>query len=493
MNKLAEYLSVAFTGTGQKTFYNTKAEQEAALKNVHVEMLVENRRSYRLTGLLPIADRSQQLIVENLLEKSFALNDEELVMEWHTLLCIAEGLPFNRLLNVYMRLVEAKSSKARVRKFGRWIWEKYADPFRVIKYRSKFRRLLRHAHIPMSQMDDKRWLHLFCFNRLRAKNGLIQHRDRGHSWSETGWPEDFPAMLKERLSAPKEYEALFRLPFDIARDIAVAEHGKKADEFAKEFSEKGRLTKKETLRARTQAKSVGQVDVNFDRFNLLDLVRYAHQHPEEWNDLKESVDRKAIKTAENWSLPERVSIVVDNSQSARGSGERLHYPISVIESLARAVQASGADVISKFVTDTGEGPYKTAGSSDLRKPLAEALAELPDLVMILSDGYENVSAGSVSQIMNTKAVRESGIPVVHFNPVTASESGTVRNLADNVPTFSISEPRQLPMLSLMGRVETDPHALDDMFKVMEEKLLEGDYEAARNVARIHGFSAASLG
>jgi hypothetical protein len=461
MNLLLEYLSFACTGTGQATFYNTKQEQEAALSRLHTAALAENRRIYALSALLPVNDRSKQIVLLNLLIAGRQRQDAEL--EWQLIQAIAQILPFNRILNLFLEIQQLGVNNARTRRLGKWLWNRYGDTFRVIKYRAKFRALLRHCHIPEGSNPAKAELHRWVFGKV-SQAAQVQHNP----------------LLAARLAAVQDYEAVFALPFDIARDLAVCQHQRKAAEFTQEFALRGKLTRKEQLRAQGTA----GVEVDYRKFSLLELLRHLYQHPIEWDLIAPVLDEKAQQLAEPLRLPPKVALVVDNSQSAIGSQERLYYPLAVIEAIARLCLAvKNSDVQAFYVGAPMDCSWlKAQGGTELRQPLAQALAWRPDLVLILSDGYENTSAGSVVQLLNARAVKNSGIAIIHLNPVAAAETGGVRRLADNVPTFGLSQPEQFPLVALLGQAYTQPAVLEAFFNRIEKALKEGDYHAARLTA-----------
>lgn len=472
MKLLLEYLSFACTGTGQATFYNTKEESVAALSQLHTAALAENRRIYALSALLPVNDRSKQLVLLNLLIAGRQRQDAEL--EWQLIQAVAQTLPFNRILNLFVELQEYGVNNARTRRLGNWLWNHYGDAFRVIKYRSKFRALLRHCHIKEGSNPKRAELHRWIFGKL-SKPEQVQHNP----------------LLASRLAAVRDYEAVFALPFDIARDIAVCQHQRKAEEFTREFAQRGKLTRKEELRAQATA----GVEVDYRKFSLLELLRHLYQHPPMWERIAPVLDDKAQKLAQPLSLPPKVALVVDNSQSAIGSSERLYYPLAVIEAIARICLAvKNSDVQAFYVGEPINGSWlKASGGTELRKPLAAALASRPDLVLILSDGYENTSAGSVAQLLNTKAVRSSGIAIIHLNPVSAAESSGVRRLADGVPTFGLSLPEQLPLCALLGQAYTQPAVLETFFDRIEQALKRGDNHDAAITAGLSNFLTADSG
>jgi len=461
MQLLLEYLSFACTGTGQATFYNSNQEQEAVLAQLHNAALAENRRIYGLSALLPINDRSKQLILLNLLISGRQTQD--VAGEWLLIQAIAQTLPFNRLLNLFKEIQQLGVNNARTRRLGKWLWHRYSDAYRVIKYRAKFRAVLRHCHVPEGDNPAKAELHRWVFGKL-TKAEAVQYNP----------------LLAARLSAGQNYEALFGLPFDIARDIAVCQHQRPASEFTQEFATRGKLTRKEQLRAQATA----GVEVNYHKFSLLELLRHLYQHITEWKAIAPVLDAKANSLAEQLNLPPKVALVVDNSQSAIGAKERLYYPLAVIEAIARLCLAAKNSTVQAFYVGEplNHSWLKAAGGTELRKPLAQAIASRPDLVLILSDGYENTSAGSIAQILNTTAVRNSGIAFIHLNPVAAAESIGVRKIA-NIPTFGLSAPEQFPLIVLLGRAYTEPAILETFFDSIEQALKGGVY-AARLTTRL---------
>ena len=472
MNVLLEYLSFACTGTGQATFYNTKQEQEAALSRLHTAALAENRRIYALSALLPVNDRSKQLVLLNLLIAGRQRQDAEL--EWQLIQAVAQTLPFNRILNLFLEIQQLGVNNARTRRLGSWLWNRYGDAFRVIKYRPKFRALLRHCHIPEGSNSAKAELHRWVFGKLTSREQV-----------------QYNSLLAARMAASHDYEALFALPFDIARDIAVCQHHRQPNEFTLEFAERGKLTRKEQLRAQSTA----GVEVDYRKFSLLELLRHLYQHPAEWELIAPVLDEKAQQLASQMRLPPKVALVVDNSHSAMGSQERLYYPLAVIEAIARLCLAvKTSDVQAFYVGEPMDGSWlKAHGSTELRQPLAQALAGRPDLVLILSDGYENTSAGSIAQLLNTKAVKNSCLAIVHLNPVSAAETGGVRRLADGLPTFGVSLPEQLPLFALLGQAYTQPTVLEAFFDQIEKSLKGGDYHAARLIAGLSSHTTADGG
>lgn len=478
MTKLVDYLNMVCSGTGQSTFYNTREEQEHALLNTHMTMFMDNRRLYLLSAALPITDKSRQIILKNILSNGKDCKDS--VLESNVINMAVEDLQFNRVLNMFMDLREQKVNNSRTRKLGKLIWE-MVDEFRAIKYRDKVRVVLRHCHIPEGTNPTKAEIHRWIF-------GPYHKRQRAELQASD---IQYNEKIRSRILAATQYEKVFDLPYDIARDIAVNVYKKDATEFEREFAGKdgtkgkGQVTKKESMRARQKTKDTS---IDFNRFTIFELFMHGYKNPTDRDEILPVIKQKAKKIAEGLNFPGKVALVIDNSISTLGSLERQFQPIAMISAIATICQASDSDVKAFYVSKPKDGDedwLKASGSTNLRKQLVDALVTRPDLVLILSDGYENVCSGSVNQILNSKAVIDSKITVMHINPVTAAESSeNTRTLSDRAMTFSVSSPEQLPMITLMALASQDPGLLEPMFSEVERNLRLGDYKAAKLATRI---------
>jgi hypothetical protein len=91
------------------------------------------------------------------------------------------------------------------------------------------------------------------------------------------------------------------------------------------------------------------------------------------------------------------------------------------------------------------------GQTDLAGPLVQALKWQPELVVIVSDGYENAPPGAVSQLLAAYRSRVRGardVSVVHLNPVFDAEHFAPRRLGPELPTVGIRDAADL--LTMLG-------------------------------------------
>jgi hypothetical protein len=476
--KLVNYLTLACTGTGQATFYNSRQDQETALEASHMEVLQSDRRVYALSAALPINDKSKQLVLENLLSTGKQTEDSEL--ESNVIGMVVSEMQFNRVLNLFIALYKKKINNFRVRKLGQGIWDQI-DAYRAIKYAGKVRIVLRHCHIPEGNDPVKAEIHKWLFGKIKKVEDL-----------------HYNPKLVSRIKAKTDYAAVMDLPYDIAKDIAISVHKKKPEDFDREFAgkdktktlegepeqkAKGTATRKEALRIR---KTTGDTAIDFSRFSIFELLMHGHKNEGDVGLIQPYLKQKAREIAQYIKLPAKVAVVVDNSISALGSAERRYLPLANMEAALRIFKETAETELKTFFVgpDLEEDKLlKAEGSTNLRRPLVNALLWRPNVVVILSDGYENVRAGSVNQILSSKAVKGSGIHVMHLNPVAAAESGKTRELSTSAITFALPAPEQLPMIALIGIAAANPKMLEPMFMQVEKRLKAGDYRGARLAVR----------
>jgi len=81
---------------------------------------------------------------------------------------------------------------------------------------------------------------------------------------------------------------------------------------------------------------------------------------------------------------------------------------------------------------------QTSGDTSMSIELVRLLKDEPEVVFVLTDGYENAPAGRFSQTL--AAIAEMGIdtPVIQMSPVLASESKGVRTLSPAIAAMPVS-------------------------------------------------------
>ena len=101
----------------------------------------------------------------------------------------------------------------------------------------------------------------------------------------------------------------------------------------------------------------------------------------------------------------RLAVVLDLSASMASSGERHQHPASLALALTRLLQRmfSGVSVHTvggpEGIGGGGALCPQPRGSSDLAMAMLDAARNRPEVVVLLTDGYENVRQGDAAQVM----------------------------------------------------------------------------------------------
>ncbi|MEV5891831.1 vWA domain-containing protein [Nonomuraea fuscirosea] len=130
-------------------------------------------------------------------------------------------------------------------------------------------------------------------------------------------------------------------------------------------------------------------------------------------------------------LDASVAMVLDTSGSMRGYGEREW----AVMSQAVALRLVLAEVCDRFtVVETGGTERAPAGSADLAGGLLDALGAGPDLVVVVTDGYENHLPGDLARVAATLPRAGVTTPVVRcLAAFTKGDDLTLRDPAPGLP------------------------------------------------------------
>jgi len=106
-----------------------------------------------------------------------------------------------------------------------------------------------------------------------------------------------------------------------------------------------------------------------------------------------------------------VSLVLDVSGSTQGYGEREYCCVSQSVALHMVLKRCCATLHVHQVGGSG-APPRPEGSTDLASSVLDALADRPDVVMVISDGYENVRAGDLAGVVASLPTAGIAVPIV---------------------------------------------------------------------------------
>lgn len=443
---LVRFVNAALACTGQSEFYADRGATAPSIDFLHAYVMGNYRRLYARTLAVGINHFNQAEVLFRLLAAGAPADAADRAEENALIGAALRRLPPQRVYRLFRRLAAARVSNRRTRATLRgWLASRRDLAFDALKYRPGLRAAARHAHLPaLGEVGD------FLFG------GHGDHR----TWETP--------LLETHRQARYSQRALFELPMTVAEGLA-AQHGLSRDVFLRRIE--ARMTAAERLRVEQSAQR------HDARLSALDLARqpltrlcsYLLSRPAE----ERSEARTALAAAAHRALRQapavklgRVAAVLDRSWSSSGSDEKRRRPLAVALGVSALLRA-GAEAYRAFWTAPACDDLSVypRGQTDLATPLVEALAWRPDLVVIVSDGYENAPPGAAAEVARVFRARlDPGgrTTIVCFNPVFDPEDYQPRPLGAAIPTIGIRDAEDLPALLGFARFAGDDGRLADL-------------------------------
>ncbi|MFP2911016.1 hypothetical protein ACLESD_39465, partial [Pyxidicoccus sp. 3LFB2] len=130
------------------------------------------------------------------------------------------------------------------------------------------------------------------------------------------------------------------------------------------------------------------------------------------------------------------------------------------------------------------------GQTDIATPLLEALAWGADLVVIVSDGYDNdppKAVAELTRVFRTKLDPARRTALVHVNPVFDAEEYAPRSFGTAVPTVGVRDAEDLPTVLGFARFAEGAAALaelEDYLSARVKVILERDVRRRQRDAAV---------
>lgn len=480
---IVSFLDMMATATGRETFYNSKDEQQAAETAAHEAVFKLNRGLYGAMLLLPaVSDRSIQAGLARLLDCPRPPTDPSFLSwddERRLLTVLADRLPPQRLFKMFGQFREKKINNRRTKSLILSAILGAGDrlPLWVVKYREKVRVALRHALgsgvangvaklvaalRPAASGSAHMAKYIDKFIPADANKGAVYEcvAYALGATREGGWTVPIlaaTAAAKTDLAAagallPVEVLEGFRSVFHKAVPHArVLELAKAA----------GTMTETQKMQGVRAAAKAG-VELTFDPSSA-DLVRlyvYALETgvtPE----VEDAIVQKAYRLGRAFPVRyAKVAVVLDASESMRGTGEQKWRPLAValaMRDVLAASATSGAFVktVGGKAVDGHPGFVTPSGETSLAAALVAALQEGADAVYLLTDGYENAPAGRVNEVL--LAARSIGVttPVYQVTPVAGAEAAGIRRLSDEAAPMPVGRPEAIGLGMIRAALSAD--------------------------------------
>jgi hypothetical protein len=463
---LIVFLNAAFACTGQREFYATADEQRVSVQFLHSYILGNYRSLYARTLAAGVNDFNCAEIIVNLLS-SGQQTPPEFRQEENALVTAAlSALPPQRAWKIVTRLRQERVNNRRMRAIVREFTLRQRDlNFQAVKYRRHLRGAAIHAHIPLpGELPE----FLLGEHKKAFQTPLFEtFRRAGHS-----------------------HEALYELPYTVAQGLA-ARHGIAPEVFLRRIEP--HLSEGERLRLQGQAnRSGGEVKLNPERLPLTALCSYVLSLPvaerlERRAELSGWLDAAAAQVLRRGLLPlpaGRIAVVLDNSYSASGSGQKRRRPLALAlasEWLLRTATSVG--LFKAFWTQPSSETQPSSqalavtasGQTNLTDRLLDALewgaaGPEPLTVIVVSDGVENDPPNAFHAALVAAQRIMTQLNVLHFNPVFDAEMLTVRGLSPLVPAVGLRNADDLAVALGFARFCAGQSELTDLEGYLSERV-----------------------
>ncbi len=430
------FVNACFACTGQREFYSDGTGQAVSIGFLHQYVLGNYRRLYARVLACGVNHFNQGLIVTNLLASGRDVRPEDRAEENALVTRALASLPANRAMRVLLELRRRRVSNRRTRAIVR----KYlmdAPPevrdFRAVKYRRAFRAAAIHAHVPFEGELAGLFLRGFCERKFSTP--LFEAFRRAH-YAES---------------------AIYELPYSIAEGLA-AKHGVRREVFLERIAP--RLTRNERLRLQDASlEALGEsFDVDWERLPPTRLASYVLSRPlderrRRADELRDALDRAVARSVRRTGVRfGRVACVLDRSFSSAGSREKRNRPLAVALAVSRWMRAAAAEYTAFWTEPVDDEILVTPyGATNLVRPIIDALRTEPELLVVVSDGYDNDPPTVAGQALELAPRLCPGCFVLHVNPVYDADGFAPRSLSPDVPTLGIRDGEDIATLVAFAR------------------------------------------
>lgn len=473
---IAAFLDACAACTGQAEYHAERGAQAVSIEFLHRYVLGNYRRLYARTLAAGINHFSRVQVVFELLRAGAPPDPAERAEEAALIEATLAGLPPQRVYRLFRRLARARINNRRTRATIRRYLARRDAGFDALKYRPGLRAAARHAHAAgLGEAGD----FAFARDRERAR------------WSHP--------LLDTWRRAHFSKAALFDLPMTVAEGLA-AKHGIARKAFLEGIA--AQMTAAERLRSVRSAERAGA------RLDEADLARMAPTRLALYLLSMPAAERAAHRPAwraacarevARWpdlELPARLAVIVDRSRSSSGSREKARRPLAVALAvaglLATLAERIGAALDLRW-TAAIDGTHGMSGAhsnhdshgihpidalldldpfgqTDLATPLLAALAGRPELVVIVSDGFENDGPGAADEVARVARARLGLAPaIVHLNPVFDADTYRPRPLGPHIATLGVRDGEDLPLALTVGRFVHGARSMADLERLLGER------------------------
>lgn len=469
---LVMFINACFAATRQNEFYTDRFEQTVSIEFLHRYVMTNYRRIYARSLAAGINHFNQAEIILNLLQSGAPDDPEQRNEEGKLIQSALRTLPPNRVFRIFKSLqtrrINNRRSRAVVKRYLEW---RVKPEFDAVKYGRKLRAAATHCHL---KLEGELGPFLFKFKKTKSFQSDLFDRYKKAYYSES---------------------VIYELPFTVAESLATR-HQVPRDVFLRKIEHK--MTAAEKFRYQTAASKVkgAQIDFDLGRASLTRLAIYVlslpvEQRAERVRELAQAFEKSVMSTLRSSPLHlGRVAAVLDRSRSSEGSRQKRNRPLAVAVAINELLKQA-SDQYKAFWTEPiqGEPDFMVTpqGQTAIADRIIDALQWQPDLLLIVSDGYENDPPGAADQVLRifSQRIANQGRPtqpdrsptqaprivcpeVVHLNPVFDSDHYAPKPFGETIATVGIRDARDLATMLGFSRFASGMAKLDVLENHLEQ-------------------------
>ncbi len=427
---LVMFINACLSCTSQGEFYDECSYgQKISLDFLHDYILGNYRRLYTLTLAAGINHFNQAQIILKLLATGKSASADDRTLENQLITITLDRLPPQRAWGLLWQLRRQSINNRRARSIAQAYINSRGDKlaFQAVKYRSKLRAIVSHFHLKLEPE-----LNNFLFGR---------------------WEKSFDTEIFEKFrQAFYSASAIYALPFTVAEGLAV-KHQIPRQVFLEKIQ--GQMTAGEKLRLQGSADRGGiELTIDPQRLPLTKLALYLlsldlKQRQEQLLEIAHWLATSAATILKNTPLQlGKVAAVLDRSYSSSGSREKRRRPLGIALAVDCLLQQVATEYQAFWTVPIADPLLVTPrGQTDLATPILAALAWQPELIVVISDGWENDPPGAVAELLRVyyaKIDPQRQVSIVHCNPVFNANDYELKQISPLVPTIGIREAADLP-------------------------------------------------
>jgi len=425
----------------------------------HDAFLTQDRQLYaallRLPNLLPATAMAiiQRLLAVTETTPGSFVSETQRLQEDSLIVEVLPHLPVTDVLPGFLKLVERRINNQRTSGWIRaYIFGSPQLELWAVRYRRALRKLIRHA---LGNPVTLTCLHKLALEKTDAKTeSYLRHYALRYAKDAALVRDAFLFLfgklknsqfnlLNSYLATRQDIDAGKGLPLKVLQGMKGSFHPKVPTRRLRNLAQREKVKREVT-------EEIEQADES-----LVGWIRryYRSRDAAHLAELNKAIAQEAARIP-TWDA--HVYFIVDASASMRGFGNRQYNNMAIAMGILKVFQKQTRQTQVAWIGATpndDEAFPQPTGATAIAPVLIEAIKQSPDVIILISDGYENVEQGDTATVL--KGIEQLGIqiPMLHVIPAfTERDRIEDRQPLSGYPT--ILETGQRGFLSTWLRIRT---------------------------------------